>query len=281
MEIRRYRTAVLFYRFANIESYIANLVNEFAKEEAERENCTVVWADFRHQHLPVTLQYRKVEIRWSQDNVHYGPRIRVGQKEVKAYSTKVDQRKTRTKTTLTVQRDVTHTNEFTVWSLDAKEVVSEHMFTAGLKGIIETKMYSEESYAHEVETTIEIKQTEKLSVRADVPLSARSVTKISWIITEDEAEMKWTVSTYITGYFAICLRDSANKEEIVVFSVAALSAVDYRLDIIGSNEIMLVSHGTIKSIKATGSYIRVNETFLNQRKQLRSSVAKIRTGIIR
>lgn len=252
-----------------MEKYLEHVVNEFGRNEAEREESTLVWIDFQHKRLPETLQYRKVKVHWNQDDLHYGPQTIVKEKLVVVYSTKVDQRRRKISSKLRLQRDVTHTNVFDVWSLDSKELVSEKLFTAGLKGIIETKIHSEESYAHEIETTIHIKQTETISVRTQVPLAARSVTKVSWIIREDEAEMKWSVATHISGYFAICLKNSSQKEHILVFSVAALSSVDYRLEVHGSTEVVRVTHGTIKSVKATGSYIRVNETFPNSRKQVR------------
>lgn len=261
---------------AGIKKYLKHAITLFGEKEAAREKSTLAWTDFNHERVPRTLQYRRVRVRWYQDEIHYGPRLMIKHKDIVAYTTTVDQRRTKIRSSMSFQRDVTHKNLFNVWTSDGKEIVTERLFTTGLKGILETKVNTEESYAHEVETNIQITETETLSVRTEVPLAARSVTKITWIIKEDEVEMKWTVATHISGYFAICLRDSKNNENIKVFPVSALSRVDPRLKVPSDTEIVQVCHGTMKSVKATGSYIRVNETFPNSRRKTSRSTPKPR-----
>ncbi|XP_077528870.1 uncharacterized protein LOC144141182 isoform X3 [Haemaphysalis longicornis] len=172
---------------ASIESYLERTVFDFGKEEADREECTLLWTDFLHTRVPDTLKYRRVGLTWTQGAAHYGPEVRGAQKELQVYNTMVDHRAMSSEASVVVERTVEHANTLEVWALDAKELVTDRAFTAGLKGIISTSIHSEESVANELEKTLVIQQNEKLSVRAMVHVRPRTLTEIAWVITEAEA----------------------------------------------------------------------------------------------
>lgn len=266
---------------ASIESYLERTVFDFGKEEADREECTLLWTDFLHTRVPDTLKYRRVGLTWTQGAAHYGPEVRGAQKELQVYDTKVDHRAMSSEASVVVERTVEHANTLEVWALDAKELVTDRAFTAGLKGIISTSIHSEESVANELEKTLVIQQNEKLSVRAIVHVRPRTLTKITWVITEAEAEVEWTVATTISGSFAICLRNSTHPEIIEVFSVAALQSTDVNLEVLGKDTVRRLTHGAMKSVTAKGSFIRVKESPRNLRGEKSSSTYDIPTQLIR
>ncbi|XP_077554435.1 uncharacterized protein LOC144169251 isoform X2 [Haemaphysalis longicornis] len=266
---------------ASIESYLNRLVHQFGVEEAEREESKLNWVDYRHEQLPEGYMYSRVKLTWTQARAHYGPQVKGQQTERQVYSTTVDNQNSDEESKVTVERKVIHTNVYTVWTLDAKDIITIQAFSAGLKGVIATTFNSHESIAKEYEKTGEVYQKEELSVRAMINAAARALTHITWVITEAEAVMNWTVTTTISGSFAISLTNSTHHDYILVFSAAALESVDYNLLVRARDIIECVSRGTMKSVTASASHIHVQETFSKKRnKRSTSSTRDIQVELV-
>ncbi|XP_077554438.1 uncharacterized protein LOC144169252 isoform X2 [Haemaphysalis longicornis] len=255
----------------SIESYLDRLVNQFGVEEAERQESKLNWIDYLHKQLPEAYMYSRVKLTWTQTSAHYGPQVKGQQTERQVYSTNIDNLNSDVESKVIVERNVMHTNVYTVWTLDAREIITIQAFSEGLKGVIATTFNSDESIAKEYEKTGEVYQKEELSIRAMISAAPRAVAHITWVITEAEAVMDWTVTTTISGSFAISLTNSTHHDYILVFSAAALESVDYNLLVRANDIIERVSRGTMKSVTASASYIHVQETFSKKRNKRSTS----------
>lgn len=246
---------------ASVESYLRSLAGKFGEEEARKHASKLNWVDILHEELPDDLLYRRVELTWTTSTAQFGNVTKRKEREVKAFTKKVNNRKGATDITVTLSRTTKHTNVYSVWTLDATRMIPAKAFTAGLKGLISTAMQSHEDVSKEYEKFLDIFETETLGVSATVTISAQSMAEISWIIIEAEAEVEWTVDTAIWGSFAICLTNHTGYEHILVYSAPALKAVDSTLEVVGHDSVRRVSHGKMESLTASKSFIRIEERF--------------------